>query len=266
MHTSRKRSITMTVAGRVLPIGVHCKGAAAALAAVAVAVGATACGNAGEADRVTVLAAASLTEPFTELAEEYTGNDGIALSFGASSALVEQLRAGARADVLATADIRTMDRAADAGLVTGDPLVFARNVLVLAVPQGNPGGVSGLADLARDELRVALCEPAVPCGAAAKQMLAIAGVDARPDTLEADARDTAGKLALGEVDAALIYRTDVTSAMEVVEVPPEVEVVTEYLIAVIAGAPNSRGAEEFVAVVTGEAGRRVLLDAGFGTP
>ncbi|HEX6235072.1 MAG TPA: molybdate ABC transporter substrate-binding protein [Jiangellaceae bacterium] len=215
---------------------------------------------------MTVLAAVSLAGPFTELADEYPGDDEIALSFGASSALVEQLRAGARADVLATADTHTMSRAADAGLVTGDPLVFARNALVLAVPRGNPGGVSGLADLSRDDLRIALCEPQVPCGAAAERMLAMAGVDARPDTLEADARDTAGKLALGEVDAALIYRTDVTSAMETVEVPPDVEVVTEYLIAVVAGAPNPSGAEEFVAAVTGEAGRRVLLEAGFGTP
>lgn len=247
-------------------MGVHCKGAAAAVAAAAVALGVTACGNAGEPDQVTVLAAASLTEPFTALANELADDGEIAFSFGASSALVEQLRAGAQADVLATADTRTMDSAVEAGLVTGEPVVFAHNSLVLVVTEGNPLGVAGLADLARGELRVALCEPQVPCGAAAEQMLALAGVDASPDTLEADARDTAGKLALGEVDAALIYRTDVTSAMEVVDVPPDVEVVTEYLIAVVDGAPNPRGAEEFVAVVTGEAGRRVLADAGFGTP
>jgi molybdate transport system substrate-binding protein len=215
---------------------------------------------------VTVLAAASLAEPFTELAEEMPGDHEVALSFGASSAIVEQLRAGARADVLATADTRTMGQAVDAGLISGEPVVFARNSLVLAVPAGNPGGVSGLADLARPELRVALCEPQVPCGAAAEQMLANAGVEARPDTLEADATDTAGKLALGEVDAALIYRTDVTGEMEVVDVPPATEVVTEYLIAVVDDAPNPRGAEEFVAAVTGDTGRRVLAEAGFGTP
>ena len=236
------------------------------LAGAIVALGGAACSGTGEPDGVTVLAAASLTEPFTKLADEISDDVEIALSFGASSALVEQLRAGARADVLATADTRTMAVAVDAGLVTGDPIVFARNSLVLAVPAGNPGSVSGLADLARDELRVALCEPQVPCGAAAEQMLAAAGVEARPDTLEADARDTAGKLALGEVDAALIYRTDVTSAMETVDVPPDAEVVTEYLIAMVDGASNQRGAEEFITAVTGATGRGLLAEAGFDTP
>jgi len=256
----------MGVIQRLLPIGVHCKGAAALLAVTIVAFSGAACSGTGESDRVTVLAAASLTEPLTMLADEVSENGEIALSFGASSALVEQLRAGAHADVLATADTRTMALAVDAGLVTGEPVVFARNSLVLAVPAGNPGSVSGLADLARDRLRVALCEPQVPCGAAAAQMLAMAGVDARPDTLEADARDTAGKLSLGEVDAALIYRTDVTSAMEIVDVPPEAEVVTEYLIAIVDGASNQRGAEEFITAVTGDTGRRLLAEAGFETP
>jgi len=256
----------MGVLQRLLPIGVHCKGAAALLAGAVAAFSGAACSGAGEPDRVTVLAAASLTEPFTMLADEVSDEGDVALSFGASSALVEQLRAGARADVLATADARTMALAVDAGLITGDPIVFAHNSLVLAVPAGNPGGVSGLADLARDELRVALCEPQVPCGAAAEKMLATAGIDARPDTLEADARDTAGKLALGEVDAALIYRTDVTSAMAIVNVPPEAEVVTEYLVAMVDGASNQRGAEEFIAAVTGATGRRLLAEAGFDTP
>lgn len=232
----------------------------------AVALSAVACSGPAEPDRVTVLAAASLAEPFTSLADELTAEYEVALSFGASSALVEQLRAGARADVLATADTRTMDRAVDAGLIAGEPQIFARNALVLAVPAGNPGSVQELADLARPELRIALCEPQVPCGAAAQRMLANAGVDALPDTLEADATDTAGKLTLGEVDAALIYRTDVTSATEVINVPPDAEVVTEYLIAVVDGATNPTGAEDFVRAVTGDGGRRLLAEAGFDTP
>jgi molybdate transport system substrate-binding protein len=236
------------------------------LAGAVAAFSGAACSDTGEPDRVTVLAAASLTEPFTMLADEVSDNGDVALSFGASSALVEQLRAGARADVLATADTRTMALAVDAGLVTGEPVVFARNSLVLAVPAGNPGSVSGLADLVRDELRIALCEPQVPCGAAAEQMLAVAGVDARPDTLEADARDTAGKLALGEVDAALIYRTDVTGSMEIVDLPPDAVVVTDYLIALVDGASNQNGAEEFITAVTGATGRRLLAEAGFDTP
>lgn len=269
MHTNRKHVIDRGVVARLLSMGVHCKGATtvvAVTAAAALAFSVTACGSSGNPDEVKVLAAASLSEPFTQLADELSSDTELAFSFGASSALVEQLRAGARADVLATADTRTMDRAVEAGVISGEPRAFAGNELVLAVPAGNPAEVQGLADLARPELRVALCEPQVPCGAAAEEMLASAGVDARPDTLEADVTDTAGKLALGEVDAALIYRTDVTGEMEIVDVPPNAKVVTEYMIAVVDGAPNPAGAEDFVAAVTGDTGQRLLAEAGFGTP
>ncbi len=257
------------VVDRLLPIGVHCKGARAVVAATAAAAlvfSATACESSDNPDEVTILAAASVSEPFTQLADEPSSDSELAFSFGASSALVEQLRAGARADVLATADTRTMDRAVEAGLISGEPRAFASNELVLAVPAGNPAGVEVLADLARPELRIALCEPQVPCGAVAEEMLASAGVDARPDTLEADAADTVGKLALGEVDVALIYRTDVTDEMEIVDVPQNAKVVTEYLIAVVDGAPNPAGAEDFVAAVTGDTGQRLLTEAGFGKP
>lgn len=221
---------------------------------------------------LTVLAAASLTETFTdlevELEAEYPDLD-VAISFGPSSALVEQVRAGAPADVLATANTVTMDDAVAAGAVAEEPVVFARNRLTLAVPAGNPGGVISLADLADGELRVALCEPQVPCGAAAERLLDIAGIDALPDTLDNDVRAVAGKVALGEVDAALIYRTDAAAdpeSIDTIDVPESDRVVNDYPVALLSRAPNKTAAAAFVETLTGERGRNVLAEAGFGIP
>lgn len=241
----------------------------------------TACGNGDDATeskvgepsgRLTVLAAASLTESFTTLEsaleERHPGLD-VSISFGPSSGLVEQVLAGAPADVLATANTPTMDNAVAAGVLDGDPVVFARNSLTLAVPAGNPGGVVSLADLGRDELRVALCEPQVPCGAATEELLDIAAVDAAPDTLDNDVKDVTGKVALDEVDAALVYRTDAAAAadsIETIDVPEAEEVVNDYPVAVMADASNRAGAAAFVAALTGRPGRAALAEAGFVTP
>lgn len=219
-----------------------------------------------------MLAAASLTETFTTLETElealYPDLD-VAISFGPSSGLVEQVRAGAPGDVLATADTTTMDEALADGAVAGDPVVFARNTLTLAVPAGNPAGVRSLADLARDDLRIALCEPQVPCGAAAGELLDIAGIEAAPDTLESDVKDVTGKVALGEVDAALIYRTDAAAAVEAidtVDVPDAGRLETDYPAAILGGTSNRTAAAAFIAALTGELGQGVLAEAGFVTP
>ncbi len=234
---------------------------------VAAVLVAAACAGGGTDSEVTVLAAASLTQPFERLGA-HLEDDGfpVAFSFGGSSALVAQARSGAEADVLATADAQTMQAAEDAGVLASEPRVFARNRLTIAVPEGNPGDVTGLADLSRPDLQVALCEPQVPCGAASQRLLEIAGVEARPDTLESDVKAAAGKVELGEVDAALVYRTDVTDRMEQIDVPEADQVVNEYLIAVLAAAPDPSGAESFIDAVTGEDGRRLLAEAGFELP
>jgi molybdenum ABC transporter molybdate-binding protein len=256
---------------------------AAALAAVAVA---AACGGGGNGldgsaagtapsgdaavdGTVTVLAAASLTEPFGELgerlAEEYPDLE-VVFSFGPSSGLVEQALAGAPADILATADARTMDRAVDGGAVAGEPTIFARNRLVLIVPAGNPGEVTGLADLAREDLRIAVCAPEVPCGAAAEQLLDTAGVTASPDTLATDVKEAASLVALGEADASLVYLTDAAADggdVENIGVPESEQVVNDYPVAVLAGAPNPEGAQLVRDAITGEPGQRILGEAGF---
>ncbi|MBD0292239.1 MAG: molybdate ABC transporter substrate-binding protein [Jiangellaceae bacterium] len=221
---------------------------------------------------VTVLAAASLTGPFEQLrdsmAERYPDLD-VVFSFGPSSALVEQVLAGAEADVLATADVRTMQRAVDAGAAAADPVVFARNALALVVPGGNPGKVAGLDDLAREDLLVALCQPAVPCGAAAERLLHAAGVTAQPDTLGTDAKDVLSLVELGEVDAALVYRTDAAAAagaVEMIDVPVADQVVNDYPAVVLSNAPNPAAAQVVFEAITGHPGQRVLSDTGFLPP
>lgn len=221
---------------------------------------------------VTVLAAASLTESFEavsdQLEADHPGLD-VVFSFGPSSGLVEQVSSGARADVLATADERTMDQAVQADVVVGEPEVFARNSLVLVVPPGNPGDVTELADLARDELRVALCEPQVPCGAAAEALLAAAHVVARPDTYATDVKEALALVSLGEADAALVYRTDAVAAddaVESVDVPESADVVNDYPLVELADAPNPDAARLVIDALTGEVGRAVLGEAGFLVP
>ncbi|TDD66626.1 molybdate ABC transporter substrate-binding protein [Jiangella aurantiaca] len=222
--------------------------------------------------RVTVLAAASLTESFEHLADELQTTHPdleIVYSFGSSSGLVEQLLSGAPADVLATADTTTMDEAVAGGVVDGEPRIFARNTLALAVPAGNPGNVTGLADLANEDLRVAICEPQVPCGGAAQRLLDAAGVTAAPDTLTTDVKEAASLVALGEADAALIYLTDAAAegdAVETVDVPDAEDVVSDYPVAVLADAPNPEGARAVVDAITGEPGRVILGEAGFLEP
>ncbi|RNB51467.1 molybdate ABC transporter substrate-binding protein [Agromyces tardus] len=218
---------------------------------------------------ITVFAAASLTDAFDELARQYEHahpNVDVVLNSGGSAALAQQVVEGAPADVFASAAEGPMQTLVDAGLAT-DPAVFATNTLQLAVPAGNRAGVTGLADLARAELRIALCDESVPCGAASAKLLAQARVTASPDTLESDVRAVLTKVSLGEVDAALVYRTDVLAAGDAVEgidVPGAASVVNRYPIAALDGAPDA--AAGFVAFVTGPAGRAVLAEAGFGAP
>jgi molybdate transport system substrate-binding protein len=226
--------------------------------------------DAGRLDgEVTVFAAASLTGVFDTLAERFEQeNPGVdvVLNFGGSSGLAEQIVQGAPADVFASADAATMDEVAEHGLVT-DPVVFASNTLEIAVPAGNPAVIDSLEDLARDDVTVALCDVAVPCGAATAAVFAVAGVDPAPDTLEQDVRAVLTKVRLGEVDAGLVYLTDVLAAgedVEGIEFDEAADAVNEYPIAALADAPDAAAA--FVAFVLGDDSRAVLDEAGFGGP
>ena len=221
---------------------------------------------------VTVFAAASLTESFERIGRDFTATHPgttVRFNFGASSALAQQIVQGAPADVFAAASPAPLQQVADAGLVAGTPTTFVRNRLQVAVPRGNPAAVDGLDDFGRDELKIALCAPQVPCGAAAEKAFAAAGVTPRPDTLEQDVKATLSKVRLGEVDAALVYRTDVLAAggeIEGIDVPEAARAVNDYPVAVLTGAADPPSARSFVEFVLSERGRAVLAEAGFERP
>ena len=221
---------------------------------------------------ITVLAASSLTEAFTTLGEQLEADHPgtrVKFSFAASSELATQITSGAPADVFASASPSTMDQVVQAGGVDGDPVVFVRNRLEIAVPAGNPAGVTGLEDFADPDLTIALCAPEVPCGAAAETAFAAAEVTPRPDTLEPDVKAALSKVSLGEVDAALVYRTDVIAAgdeVEGIDFPESQDATNDYPIVTLAGAPNSDGAQAFVDLVLSAQGVAVLQKAGFELP
>ncbi|WP_121188380.1 molybdate ABC transporter substrate-binding protein [Nocardiopsis sp. Huas11] len=260
------------------------------VAVLAAALGLTACsagdaGSGGEGGHglsgdLTVLAAASLTDVFTAIAEDFEEEHPrarITLNFAGSSELAQQIDSGAPADVFAAANTSTMEQvvggqglepdwAAEHGT---DGLVFATNTLRIAVPPDNPAQITGFADLAADGVQVAVCAEQVPCGAATRAAMAASGVEVTPVTLEEDVRAVLTKVELGEVDAGLVYATDVASAhgrVEGLEFPEAEEAVNEYPIGVLAGSGAPDLAAAWIEAVTSGEGAAVLAEAGFGTP
>jgi molybdate transport system substrate-binding protein len=219
-----------------------------------------------------VSAAVSLTDAFTDVAAAFEGaNPGVdvAVNFGASSALREQIIEGAPVDVFASANMSNMDTVVEAGEVAGKPQIFATNLLEIAVPTGNPAGITGLQDFDRDELLIGLCAEAVPCGDFARQALALAGVVPAVDTYEPDVRALLTKIEVGELDAGITYVTDVASAggsVAGVGIPIDQNVVAEYPIAALANAPRGDIAEAFVAFVLSDVGEAILAEYGFSSP
>ncbi|MER5318211.1 molybdate ABC transporter substrate-binding protein [Streptosporangium roseum] len=225
----------------------------------------------GEATTLTVFAAASLTGTFGELGKTFEAahpGTSVRFNFGSSATLAQQIVQGAPADVFAAASPATMKTVTDASLATG-PNVFARNKLQIAVPADNPAGVDGLADLADPKVKVALCAAQVPCGAAAVKALDAAGLKVTPVTLEQDVKATLTKVALGEVDAALVYRTDVLAAagkVTGIDFPEADKAINDYPVAVLSKAPAPERARQFVELVLSRQGKDVLTGAGFEAP
>jgi molybdate transport system substrate-binding protein len=221
---------------------------------------------------VTVFAAASLTGTFTQLGKDFeAANPGtkVTFNFAGSSALATQINQGAPADVFASAAPANMKVVTDAGDAAGEPTIFVKNQLVIAVAKGNPKGIQDLADLGEDGVKVALCAEQVPCGAAAKKALAAAGVTLSPVTLEQDVKAALSKVTLGEVDAALVYRTDAKAAagdVDAVEFPESAQAVNDYPIVVLKETANPAGAQAFVDYVLSDRGTTVLTEAGFQAP
>lgn len=251
------------------------KGAALLLAG-ALAAGTAGCAapaGGGRADRnLTVFAAASLKAPFTALAGEFEASHPgtkVVLSFAGSADLATQLSQGAPADVFASADLKNMAKVADAGLVSGAPRDFASNVLAIAVPPANPAGIGSFADLAKPGVKVVVCAAQVPCGAAAKSLEAKTGVALKPVSEESSVTDVLGKVTSGEADAGLVYVTDVRAAgskVRAIPFPEAAAAVNHYPIAALKTSRNQELAAAFISLVAGTGGRKVLADAGFGSP
>jgi molybdate transport system substrate-binding protein len=251
---------------------------------IAVAILLSACGGAGHppgsptptspaiSGRITILAAASLTDAFTKAADQLRARrpgTEFALSFGSSSTLATQITNGAPADVFASADEPNMQKVVDAGLATTAPSIFAGNRLAIAVAPGNPKHVTGLADLARPGLIVVLAAPTVPAGKYALDALAKAGTGVRPASLEVDVRAVLNKIALGEADAGIVYVTDVKSAgsrVSGVDIPEGQQVVARYPIAVLKATTNAALATAFVDYILAEDGQKLLAELGFSRP
>jgi molybdate transport system substrate-binding protein len=226
-------------------------------------------GDGGGSTTITVLAAASLTETFTTLAADFEADhEGVSvkLAFDSSATLAEQAVGGAPADVLATADATTIASASDA--LTADPQVFATNTMVLVTPADNPAGIGSFDDLGPG-VDYVVCVDTAPCGKVAAALLASTGPDAEPASLEVDVKAVLAKVTSGEADAGLVYATDAVAAGDEVrtfEVPGADAKVTTYPIAPLEQSEDPDLAQEFVDLVLGEAGQRVLQDAGFGAP
>lgn len=255
----------------------------AAMAAVALVATLTACSttatpppssNGQPSGSVTVFAAASLKATFTRLADDFEAkNPGtdVTLSFAGSSDLVTQITQGAPADVFASADTRNMAKLADAGLVDGAATNFATNILEIAVPPGNPASIMSFADLAKPGVKVVTCASQVPCGAATNAVEEASGITLSPVSEESSVTDVLGKVMSQEADAGLVYVTDVRGAGDKVRgiAFPEAEAdnaVNTYPIATVGTSKNKELSAAFIAFVTGETGRKILADAGFGAP
>jgi molybdate transport system substrate-binding protein len=217
---------------------------------------------------VNVFAAASLTGSFTQLGKDFEkAHPGVKVvfNFAGSSALAQQINQGAPADVFASAAPKNMDQVTD----KNTPTTFVRNTLEIAVPTGNPGKITGLKDFADKNKKIALCAAQVPCGSAADKVFEAVGITPEPDSLEQDVRAALTKVSLGEVDAALVYKTDVLSAkdkVEGIEFPEADKAINEYPIATLTKAQNPDGAKAFVDYVLSDEGKAVLTAAGFTAP
>lgn len=242
------------------------------VAAALVGLALSACAVGPARSELVVGAASSLTNAFGEIEDAFEATHpevDVVISFSGSSTLREQILEGSPVEVFASADEANMATVAGAGLISGEPLVFATNRLEIAVPPSNPAAVEGLADFTREELLLGLCAEGVPCGDLARASLAQAGVVPIVDSNEPDVRSLLAKIEAGELDAGITYATDVMGAsgrVEGIEIPEEHNVVATYSIAVLStGAAPTLGAE-LVAFVVSERGRAIMAGHGFGRP
>ena len=230
---------------------------------------------------ITVYAAASLTEAFLELApllEQSSAPMRVRFNFAGSQQLAVQLEQGARADVFASADQRWMDYLAERKLTAGAPRIFAHNRLVAILPASNPARIRGLEDLSRRGVKLVVGAEAVPIGKYTREVIRrlerqkgippdyADKVLANVVSEEENVKSVVAKVQLGEADAGIVYRSDVTSrvasTVTVLQIPEGANVLASYPVAVLAGSSDPAGARAFVTLLLGSRGREVLARHG----
>ena len=251
--------------------------AIAGLAALAVA----GCGSSGSGSSgsdsssstgsITVFAAASLMGSFTQLGKQFETahkGDTVKFSFGPSSGLATEINSGAPADVFASAAPANMQQVVSAGNAS-NPTNFAKNKAEVAVPPNNPGKVTSVKDLGKSSVKVALCQPQVPCGVVAAQVFKNVGIKVKPVTLQPDVKSVLTQVETGNVDAGMVYVTDVMAAgskVKGVTIPAADNATTTYPIATISSSKHKSIAQAFVSYVLSPTGQQALASAGFEKP
>lgn len=219
------------------------------------------------AQDVTLFAAASTRVIGDDLVDEAKKLDppvNLTINNAGSTDLVNQINEGAPADVLLTADTKSMNKAKDNGDVDEYKMVAA-NTLVMVVPADNPANINSVEDLNEDTTLV-LCDPTVPCGNLTEQLAAENSLELHPSSLEHSVTDTLGKITSGQADAAWVYKTDAIAAgdkVEVIEIPNSKNFVNDYPAAVLKNAANAEAAQAVLELLHGEAMRSVWENAGF---
>jgi molybdate transport system substrate-binding protein len=221
---------------------------------------------------VVVFAATSLTDAFDKIGAGFEkANPGMTVKFNynGSSSLATSINQGAPADVFASAAPANMKTVTDAGDAAGTPQIFTRNTAEIMVEKGNPQHIESVKDLADPKIKVAVCAPEVPCGAVATAVFKNAGVTVKPVSEETNVGGVVTKVTLGEVDAGIVYVTDVKAnegKASGVTIPADQNDITEYPIVQVKGAPNASAAKAFISYVLGPDGQKVLTSFGFMPP
>lgn len=241
-------------------------------AAAVVCVALTACGGSGTEGALQVFADASLADAYRALAaafEDASPGIEVELTLDDSANLAGSILAGTAADVFASADAADLAAVAAAGMAAGPARTFGRDLLMLAVPWSNPAGITGIADLADESLMIGLCASEYACGADALEALALAGVTASVDETSAGTRALLNQIEARELDAGIVYATDVAAEAGYVEgivIPEEYQAARDCQIAALTGGADASAAEQFVAFVLSAEGQEILASYGLVSP